>query len=162
MENAPAHEKLEGIVDYTAALDALCKLALHHLCIFEKNYEGLGFNDEARYQTLRHFLLANPANRLMILTHDPRYLATHCPRITMLLQQFGNSLFIFQTPKNLQHLTEPFAIADDIHYVRRFHFDDPRGIFAQHAPESARALKSRFNEMWANSHQAIAATKLGL
>jgi hypothetical protein len=80
----------------------------------------------------------------------------------LLLRQFGTSMFIHQTPKNLQHITEPFSVADEANYVRRFHFDDPRGMLAQHDPEKARALKSRFMEMWAASHQALSPTKLGL
>ena len=156
------HTKLDGIAEYTAALDTLCRLARRNLLLFEKNYEDLGFNSEARYETLHHFLLANPANRLLVLANDTHYLSTLCPRMMMLLRQFGGSMFIHQTPASLSHITEPFAIADDAHYVRRFHFDDPRGILAQHDPENARALKSRFMEMWSASHPAISATKLGL
>ena len=156
------HTHLDGIKDYSAALDTLCGLAQHDLYFFEKNFDGLGFDSEARYETLRRFLLSNPANRLYVLAHDTRYLSTRCARMTMLLKQFGHGTFIFQTPKHLQHLTEPFAVADDSHYVRRFHFDDPRGIFAQHEPSDALALKSRFLEMWVHSHPATSATTLGL
>lgn len=156
------HTAINGNTEYVAALDSLCRLAQHNLILFEQNFEGLGYNNEARYQTLRGLLLSNPAHRLRVLTHAPHYLATRCPRMTMLLQQFSNRMFIYQTPKNLQHLTEPFAVADDRHYVRRFHFNDPRGLFAQHDPEQAYALKSRFDEMWASSHPAISPSKLGL
>lgn len=156
------HTKLDGVVDYKDALDQLCKLATHELYLFEKNYDGLGYNSEARYETLRHFLLANPNNRLYVLAHDVHYLSTQCARMSMLLRQFGHGMHIYQTPKHLQHLTEPFAVADDSHFVRRFHFDDPRGIFAQHDPEQARALKSRYLEMWASSHPAASGTTLGL
>ena len=156
------HTKLDGIAEYTAALDTLCRLARRNLLLFEKNYEDLGFNSEARYETLHHFLLANPANRLLVLANDTHYLSTLCPRMMMLLRQFGGSMFIHQTPASLSHITEPFAIADETHYVRRFHFDDPRGILAQHDPENARALKSRFMEMWSASRPTVSATKLGL
>jgi hypothetical protein len=156
------HTKLDGIADYTAALDTLCKLAQHNLYLFEKDFDGLGYNTEARYTTLRNFLLASPVHRLFVLTHDTHYLSTLCPRMLMLLRQFGSSMFIYQTPKNLQYISEPFSVADDAHYVRRFHFDDPRGILAQHDPENARALKSRFMEMWASSHPAVSSTRLGL
>lgn len=156
------HDKLDGIDDYKTALDQLCGLAQHELYLFEKNYDGLGYNGEARYETLRRFLLANPNNRLYVLAHDVHYLATQCARMTMLLRQFGHSMHLYQTPKHLQHLTEPFAVADDSHYVRRFHFDDTRGIFARNDPQQARALKSRFLEMWASSHPAAPATTLGL
>jgi hypothetical protein len=156
------HIRLDGVADYTAAIDTLCKLASRNLYLFEKNYDGLGFNSEARYETLRDFLLASPVNRLFVLTHDTRYLSTLCPRMMMLLRQFGTSMFVYQTPGNLRQITEPFAVADEAHYIRRFHFDDPRGILAQHDPENARALKSRFMEMWSASHPAISASTLGL
>ena len=156
------HIKLDGIVDYIAALDTLCKLAQRDLYLFEKDFDGVGYNSEARYLTLRNFLLVNPAHRLFELAQDTHYLSTFCPRMLMLLRQFGTSMFIYQTPKNLQHITEPFSVADEANYVRRFHFDDPRGILAQHDPEKARALKSRFLEMWSVSHPAVRTTKLGL
>lgn len=156
------HTKLDGISDYIAALDTLCKLVQHNLYLFEKDFDGLGYNTEARYTTLRNFLLANPAHRLFMLAHDMHYLSTLCPRMMMLLKQFGTSMFIYQTPKHLQHITEPISVADESNYVRRFHFDDPSGILAQHDPEKARALKSRFLEMWESSHPAVSSTRLGL
>jgi hypothetical protein len=156
------HTHLDGLSDYNNALDTLCKLAQRNLYLFEKDYDGMGFNSVTRYETLRNFLLANPAHRLFMLVHDTHYLTKFCPRMLMLLRQFGTGMSIYQTPKNLRHITEPFSVADDSHYVRRFHFDDPHGILAQHDPEKARALKSRFLEMWASSHPAASSTTLGL
>jgi len=156
------HAKLEGIEDYINALDKLCKLAEHNLYLFEKNYVGLGFNSEARYATLRNFLLTSSSHRLFVLAHDTRYLSTQCPRMMMLLRQFGTSMYIYQTPKHLQQITEPFSVADDTHFVRRFHFDDPRGIIGIYDLENARILKSRFMETWASSHQGISSVTLGL
>lgn len=156
------HTKLDGIGDYISALDVLCQLAQHDLYLFEKNFDGLGFNNEARYSALHRFLLSNPAHRLFVLAHDTNYLSTRCPRMMMLLRQFGASMFIYQTPKNLLYISEPFSVADEADYVRRFHFDDPRGVLGQNDPENARVLKSRFMEMWSVSHQAVSSTKLGL
>ena len=161
-EGTLLHTKLDGIVDYVAALDTLCKLAQHDLYLFEKNFDDFGFNTEARYLTLRNFLLANPSHRLFVLAHDTNYLSTRCPRMMMLLHQFGTGMFIYQTPKHLQYISEPFSVADNAHYVRRFHFDDSRGILGQNDPENARVLKSRFMEMWTVSHPAVSSTKLGL
>lgn len=156
------HTQLDGITEYTAALDTLCGLARRNLFLFENDFDGLGFNSEARYEVLRHFLLSNPAHRLFVLAHNTHYLSTRCPRMMMLLSQFGTGMSIRQTPKSLQHLTEPFAVADEEHYVRRFHFDDPRGILAKHDPSSALVLKARFMEMWRAAHQCISPSKLGL
>lgn len=156
------HTHLDGVADYTEALDTLCRLAQHTLYLFEDNFENLGFNGEARHDILRHFLLASPAHRLYVLAHDTQYLSTRCPRMMTLLTQYGDRMSIRRLDTGLRHITEPFSIADDEHYVRRFHFDDPRGILGQNDPEQARALKSRFLEMWTASHTALSATRLGL
>lgn len=156
------HTQFDGVADYVAALDTVCSSAQHTLNIFEQNYEDIGFNSEARFDILRHFLLASPINRLNLLVHDPQHLIRFCPRMMMLLRQFGHGMFIYQTPRNLQNITEPFAVADDAHYVRRFHFDDTRGLLAKNDPEGARLLNSRFREMWTSSHPCASGTTLGL
>ena len=156
------HVKLAGSADYIAALDTLCALATHSLFVFEKNFDNIGFNSEARFETLRRFLLANPNNRLQLLAHDTRPITQFCPRLMTLLRQFGHNMFIYQTPKNLEHLSEPFAVADESHYVRRFHFDDTRGILAQNDAENARLLKSRFIEMWQASRPSALTSSFSL
>jgi len=97
-----------------------------------------------------------------LLAHDTRPMSQHCPRLMTLLRQFGHNMYIYQIPKNLQHLTDPFAVADESHFVRRFHFDDTRGIFAQNDGESARLLKARFVEMWKSSHPDISTSSFKL
>ena len=156
------HTQFDGVADYIAALDTVCASAQHTLNIFEQNFEDIGFNAESRYDILHHFLIASPINRLNLLAHDPQHLVRYCPRMMMLLQQFGHSMYIYQTPPNLQRVTEPFAVADDAHYVRRYHFDDTRGLLAKNDPEGARLLNSRFHEMWASSHPGASATRLSL
>ena len=162
MNSDTQHTTLNSNADYVAALDTLCGLAQRELIVFEKNYENTGFNGEARYESLRAFLLASPHNRLQMLAHDTTHLVQHCPRVMMLLRQFAHSMQIYRTPPHLLQVSEPFAVADQLHYVRRFHFDDPRGILARDDPEGARMLHSRFLEMWGASHPGAAATTLGL
>lgn len=162
MSDQLKHTALSSMADYIAALDTLCSLAQRNLAIFDKNFEEIGLNSAAREGTLRHFLLANPVNRLHLLTHDARSATQYCPRLMLLLRQFSHCMHIYQTPKHLCHLSEPFAVADDEHYTRRFHFNDTRGLFARHDPEKARAFKSQFDEMWAASSPGVTATKLGL
>ncbi len=156
------HTPLHGMVEYNQALDSLCDLVEQNLYLFEHNFEGLAFNSETRYLALHRLLLASPAHRVYVLVHDPSYLSNFCPRMIVLLRLFSNQMFINQLPKNLQHITAPFSVADDAHCVRRFHFDDPRGVFEQHDTVNARQYKDRFLEMWRVSHPAITATKLGL
>lgn len=162
MSHELKHTTLNSMADYIIALDTLCSLAQRNLVIFDKNFQDIGLNSAACEHTLRRFLLDRPANCLHLLTHDARSATQYCPRLLVLLRQFSHCMHIYQTPKNLYHLSEPFAVADEIHYTRRFHFDDPRGLFAQHDPEKARALKSQFYEMWSASRPGVTATTLGL
>ena len=50
--------------------------------------------------------------------------------------------------KLITAIIKPFTVADEAHYVRRYHFDDTRGLLAKNDPEGARLLNSRFQEMW--------------
>ena len=156
------HVTFDGVTEYVSALDELCGLAQHSLFIFENDFDGLGFNSEARYNLLRRLLLSGQNVRLNLLAHDTKPLVSFCPRIMLLLRQFGHLMHVYQTPANLRHLTAPFAVADARHFVRRFHFDDTRGIFAQNDPEGAILLKSRFEEMWESSHPGASTSTLGL
>ena len=134
--------------EYVNALNELCMLAKHKLFVFEKNFDNIGFDSSARIEILRKFLLSNPNNKLLLLAHDASPISRCCPRLITLLGQFGHNMFIFQIPKNLQHLTEPFAVADESSYVRRFHFDTISGVFAENDNSKARLLQSRFLDMW--------------
>jgi hypothetical protein len=156
------HTQFDGVADYIAALDTVCASAQHTLNIFENDYEDIGFNSEARFDALHRFLLASPNNRLNLLAHNPQPLIRYCPRMMILLREFGHSMFIYQTPKTLLNITEPFAVADNAHYVRRYHFDDTRGLLARNDPEEARRLNSRFQEIWASSQPCASGTTLGL
>ena len=71
-------------------------------------------------------------------------------------------MLIHQTPMNLQHLTEPFAVADESNYVRRFHFDSTHGILAQNDLPNASLLTSRFIEMWQVSQPSTSTSTFSL
>ncbi len=158
----PEQISLSSMAEYVAAIDKLCKMAEHNLHLFEKDFDRLEFNSEERFNTLRNFLLSSSAHKLHVLAHDTNYLTTRCPRMMSLLHQFSGNMFIYQTPKSLQHIAAPFSVADEEHLVRRFHFDDVRGEFVIQNSASTHALKSHFMEMWAASHPAPASARLGL
>jgi len=161
-QEALQHTSFDGVADYIAALDQICAAAQHSLIIFEKDFADIGFNREARYDTLRHFLLGSSTARLRLLAHNPQHLVRDCPRMMLLLREFSHSMAIFQTPPYLLGVTDPFAVADNAHYVRRYHFDDTRGLLALNDAQGARVLHARFEEMWQASHSGASANQLGL
>jgi len=148
VSNDSLHEQILTAADYVSALDSICNLSKNNLFIFEKDFANIGFNNQIRIDALRKLLLANPNNRLLLLAHDTRQISQHCPRLMILLLQFGHNMFIYQTPKHLQHITEPFSVGDESNFVRRFHFDHTQGLWGQKDNAKASLLKSRFMEMW--------------
>lgn len=158
----PIHQKLDGLAEYSAAIDELIGLAKHHVRIFDYNLENMGFNSRDRHDRLHAFLLANPENRLSIVVHSPDYLDKHCPRMIMLLRRFGHNMAIHRTLPEISEVIAPFCIADGDHYVRRFHFDDPRGLSGKDDPHEGRLLMQRFEHIWAASEAAIPSDLAGL
>ena len=161
-KNVLQHTKLHGVTDYIDAIDTVVGLAHNIIRVFDNSLESTGFNSLKRYEMLRSFLLASRKNRLQIVVHDPAYLEKRCPRMIMLIKQFSHSFSIHRTQSHARHVTDPFIIADDRHYVRRYHFDDLRGLMALHDPKEAEALNLHFDEIWAASNPAISATTTGL
>ena len=158
----PIHQKLDGLAEYSAAIDEIIGLAKHHVRIFDYNLENMGFNSRDRHDRLHAFLLANPENRLSIAVHSPDYLDRHCPRMVMLLRRFGRNVAIHRTLPTISEVCDPFCLADGNHYVRRFHFDDPRGISGKNDSHEGRLLMQRFEQIWEASETAIQTDMAGL
>jgi len=149
------HINFTGVAEYVSALDKLCEQAQRSIFIFEKDFVNIDFNSEARYEILRRFLLSNPNNHFKLLAQNTRPISQYCPRLMTLLRQFGHNMFIYQTPKQLLHLTEPFAIVDGSSYVRRFHFEDSRGVLGLNDTTGALKYTSRYLEMWEVSTASV-------
>lgn len=162
MVSEPTSQALDGNQAFITALDTLCGIAQQNLYLFDKDFAQQGFNSVTRFEILYRFLLASTTHRVYFLVHDARYLTTQCARLEILIKQFGAAIAIHQLPKNLQHLSESFAVADTDHCLRRFHFHAPEGVLELHQASQARAYQGRFLEMWASSAAALNATKLGL
>jgi hypothetical protein len=162
MDTPPRHTRLEGIAQYSAAIDTVIAKAQRRIRVFDRNLENIGFNTPGRQELLRSFLLARRVNHLDIVVHDTGYLSRNCPRMLLLLRQFSHGVSIHQTHAHMQGVYDPFVIADGEHYVHRFHFDDSRSLLALDDPQEARNLNDRFDELWDASFPAVFATTIGL
>ncbi|HSD60386.1 MAG TPA: hypothetical protein VLC55_05980 [Burkholderiales bacterium] len=159
---APRHTRLESIAEYIEGVDTVIAKAQRRVRVFDRSLEGTGFNSPGRHELLRAFLRARRTNHLYIVVHDPGYLSSRCPRMQLLLRQFSDGITIHQTHSHVEGVHDPFVIADDAHFVRRFHFDDSRSLLALDDPQEARALNERFDQLWEASFPAVFATTLGL
>jgi hypothetical protein len=69
---------------------------------------------------------------------------------------------IHETQQQAKGVYDPFVVADETHSVRRFHFEDLRGLLAKDDPIEASTLAERFEEIWEASTPAVTANTLGL
>ncbi len=159
--STPGERMLEGAIACEQALDELIENAAHTVRIFDRNL-GRGFNSPRRYELLRRLLLARRTSRVYLVLHETANISRDCPRVIMLLRQFSDAISIHQTRRDARRIYDAFAVADDARFVRRFHYDDIRGISAVGDIAATGLLLTRFDEIWQASAPAVAATTLGL
>ena len=157
----PGERPFEGRIGYEQALDELIANAAHSIRIFDRNIRR-GFDTPQRYELLRQLLLARHTNRVCLVLHETANIVRDCPRLVMLLRQFSQGLSIRQTLPEASRVYDPFAVADDTRFVRRFHYDGRRGVATVGDVAATSVLLKRYEEIWQASAPALAATTLGL
>jgi hypothetical protein len=160
-DTSPSQTRFTGKTEYHGFVDDVIGLAQHEIRIFDQQLEK-AFNAPARHDALRRFLLSNRKNRLRIVVHDAATIERDCPRMLDLLRAFNHAMAIHETRPEARNVYDLFVIADELHSVRRFHFNDLRGLYARDDPIEAHTLVERFEEIWDASAPAVAPTTIGL
>ena len=161
-ESQLTHRKLGGEAEYEQAIDEVIGLAQRSLHIFDTDLTMGGYASLKRFEALRSFLLRDRANRLVIVLHEVDFLTARCPRLMNLLRLHSHGITIHKTHEHARVASDPFIVADEAHYVHRFHRDDARSLLALHDHAGARQLEERFGQLLEASHPAVFATTLGL
>ena len=159
---APRVVQLDTIAAQAVAIDELIALARHHIRVFDQDLSQTGWNSALRADRLAVFLREVRGRRLDIIVHDTRYLESSCPRMMNLLRRYGHVMTIYQTGSDAKIATDPLMIVDGVHYLHRFHFEQPRAAFGVNQPEQTQPLASRFEEVWATGEPGVSGTVLGL
>lgn len=160
-ERMPGERGLEGAAACEQALDELIANAAHTVRVFDKSI-GRGFNSPRRYELLRLLLLARRTNRVYIVLHETANIPGDCPRLMLLLRQFSHAVSIHRTLPGARCVYDPFAVADDTRFVRRFHYDVVRGVATVGDVAATQLLLKRFDEIWQASAPSVPATTVGL
>lgn len=155
------YRRFESFREYDEIIDRMIPLTQSIIRVFDKT-AGRAWNSSVRIELLRQFLLANRANRLLILLHDTRTLTTECPRLVDLARQFSHALVIRETLRAARQAADPFVIFDGSHYVHRFHYDHMRAAQGTHDAAGAQQLIERFSEIQDCSGPPLAANVTGL
>lgn len=158
----PAAGRFETLSEYRMAIDRAVLAARRTIRIFDRSLEGAGFNDAARFEALRTFLLSGRDRRLDFVLHDVDHVQRYCPRLLSLLRQFSHAVNIHQTTSEARGVYDGILVADDAHYVHLFHFDHPRGEWVLNDLAKTQPLLRRLEAIWQASVPAVSATTLGL
>lgn len=160
--NLKQHRMMNGEAEYEAAIDEVVAQATRKLHIFDVDLKHGGFSSLKRFEALRDFLLLGRGNQLVLVLHETDFLTARCPRLMSLLKTYSHSVSIYKTHEHARVASDPFVVADEMHYVHRFHHDDARSLLAVHDYAGARQLEERFAQLLEASHPAVFATTLGL
>jgi hypothetical protein len=163
-ENSTTEQRimLEGEKDYEAAIEAVIQAAQSTLHIFDIDLASGGYSGLKRYELLHAFLRKSNKSRLHIVLHDTNHVTAYCPRILHLLKIYSHAMAIHKTVEHARVANDPFVVADEVHYIHRFHRNGTRSLFAMHDSTGARQMEGRFQQLLEASHPAVFATTLGL
>ncbi|MDB5921463.1 MAG: hypothetical protein JWN13_399 [Betaproteobacteria bacterium] len=155
------YERFESGRQYEAMLDALIPTTQRVIRIFDKSL-STSYNAPARCELLREFLRADPLNRLFIVLHETNTIERLCPRFVGVLQRFGHSAKIRQTPRAGRHLYDAFVVFDASHYLHRFHYEHMRYARGLNEIDGTQQLLERYSELWDASTPYSPASVAGL
>jgi hypothetical protein len=159
---AQGETRLDTLAAQVDAIDTLIDLARERLLVFDRDLSDGGWNGARRAERIAGFLRRSPNPRLSIIVHEPRYLEASCPRLTELLKTYSHAMQVWQTGLDARGATDALVIADNRHYLHRYHVDQLRATLAIDMPVAAKPLVARFEEIWATGAPALGGSVLGL
>ena len=153
---------LLGERDYAAALDVVIAEASASLLIFDQDFSKGDYASLHRFTLIQAFLNKNAQTKLTIILQSTAFFRENCPRLFDLLTIYGHKMTVYETNDVAKVAKDCFVIADNQHYCRRFHVDQARFKYALHDIETCAGLLLRYDELLAETTEAISVTKLGL
>jgi hypothetical protein len=158
---APVERSVGSIAEQAQGIDEVIDRARLVVRVFDIDLSQVGWSGADRAERLSAFL-RRPGARLELIVHDTRYLEQWCPRLVTLLKRYGHAMTVYKTGPEARSAMDPLTIADDRHFLHRFHVDGPRASLAFDAPLAARPLVARFEEIWSTGEPGLTGTVLGL
>ena len=161
-EATTQYSRFDTGAEFQQAIELLLDQPGRELRIFDPDMQAFRLNSPARIIRLQHFLQASRTRRLYLVVHDTGAIIRGCPRLLQLLADFNHAIQINRTDDSIRELQDSFAVLDDRHYLRRPVARFFRGAIGVNDETEARAMRSRFMEIWAASFPGVSSTTAGL
>lgn len=160
--STPREAILDTVAAQAKAIDEIIGLARQRLSIFDVDLSQGEWQTAQRAAALAQFLRRNRTPRIDMILHDTRWLQTSCPRLVALLRLHSHSITVYRTGAEARNAMDPLLIADNRHFLHRFHIEQPRAALGIDQSQLARPLVMRFDEIWATGEPGLGASVLGL
>ena len=112
---------------YQLAFQTTLQLAQRELILCENDFAESDLGSKACHDILWTFFTAPSPGQLKILLRSAAHLASSCPRLLRLREQFGHRIEIRQLSESSQDFDKGFSIADQQYFLQRHHFSSYRG-----------------------------------
>ncbi len=162
---AKIYRLMDNNADSAGAIEQVVSAARRELRVFDATARTLrdrGFGSPSRIELIRALLLASRGHRLRIVLHDVKAIEIELPRLLALLTPFSGQIEVHRTLDQATEARDPMIIADDSHFWRKPHADQPRSVLTLHDAVGTRPFLERFEEIWEKSELAASGTTLGL
>lgn len=158
----PRAQRFASYSEYRSAmLDALGR-ATRTVVIFDPDLRETGLDNPASIAALETLCRASQrVDALRILVHSVDFIE-RVPRLVALIAIFGHRATLRVTSASYQQQAQPFLVADERHFVTRFHEDGPRGKQGTDDLRSASALLGQFETMWVSGGSTTTGVPLGI
>lgn len=155
------YRRFESNREYETLCNEMIPLTLQTIRVFDQSLSR-SWNEAARIELLSQFLRLDRKNRLLIVIHDARSLATAHPRLLTLLRQFSPAITIRETLRAAKQVYDPFMTFDASHYLHRFHYNHMRAAQGLHDVVGTGQLIDRFDALEECAGPPLAANVAGL
>ncbi len=162
---APVYRLMDTNADALVAIDQVIGAARRELRIFDASPRTLhdrGFGSPAMIEKLRRLLLGSRGHSLRIALHETQGIEAELPRLIDLLTRFSGQIQIHRTIGQAAEARDPMIVADDAHFWRKLHVDQPRSVITLNNAADTRPFLERFEEIWEKTELAVSGSTLGL
>lgn len=148
--------------DYQAAVERLLAAATHRICLYDDDLAPLKLDSPARHTNLQRLLQGGRSNTVQIAVRNASTVRERHPMLLRLLEIWGHAMAIQESPAHLGDLRDSMILVDNRHALIRFERELPRSKLLLDDPDAVRPYSSRFDGIWAEGGEKIAASTLGL
>lgn len=106
-------------------------------------------------------LLKLPGARLRLIVHAPGWLERHGTRFAQLRRSCPGTIECRQAPSSIA-AGEGLLIGDNLHLLRRAHFQAFRGRLMLAMPQEVEAWRPKYEMLWEESSPCLTGTTTGL